>query len=171
MKDNNILIELLKSLKMKYTCVLIMRRSTATNFLFYLFTISILWMPKGFLRAERGGYELANGKLTILTAEGFGQWKDADSRKRQSVTEIEIAEGIRNIPAYSFRDMLRLQSVELSVSLDVIGGAAFFRCRRLSSVRFPAKSNLRMIGAHAFRKTGLESVSIPVSSLLWMMQI
>lgn len=133
-----------------------MRRSTATNFLFYLFTISLLWMPKGLSRAGKGGYELANGKLTILTAEGFGQWKDANSGERQSVTKIEIAEGIRNIPAYSFRDMLRLQSVR------IIEERAFSYCRQLQSVKFSG-FELKEIGRLAFAETALRLVFIPAS--------
>ncbi|WP_298548259.1 leucine-rich repeat domain-containing protein [uncultured Parabacteroides sp.] len=140
-----------------------MGRSTVTNLLIYLSTVFLLWMPKGLSRAEERGYVLADGKLTILTTEGFGKWKDVNLKTKLSVTKIEIAEGIRNIPTYSFRELVRLQSVELPVSLETIGGAAFFRCQRLSRVRFPANSNLKVIGAHAFRETGLESVSIPVS--------
>lgn len=91
---------------------MIMRRSITTNFLLYLFTISLLWMPKGLSRAEKGGYDLANGKLTILTAERFGPWKYANSGERQSVTKIEIAEGIRNNPVYFKRSFKHTEGSE-----------------------------------------------------------
>lgn len=141
----------------------IMKRNAVANLLIYLFMVFFLWIPKGLSRAEECGYVLANGKLTILTTEGFEKWKDVTPKTKLSVTKVKIAEGVRSIPTYSFRELVRLQSVELPVSLEIIGGAAFFRCQRLSHVYFPANSNLKVIGAHAFRETNLESVSIPVS--------
>ena len=140
-----------------------MRRNRVFVFLRFLLAILLLWMPKSYLKAEETGYDLTNGKLTILTADGFVQWNDANSGQRQSVTKIEIAEGVRSIPVYAFQDMKRLQMVKIPASLDTIGGAAFFRCMRLSTVQFTPGSKLKMIGAHAFRKTDLRSVFIPDS--------
>lgn len=150
---------------------MIMRRSITTNFLLYLFTISLLWMPKGLSRSEKAGFDLANGKLTILTAERFGPWKYANSGERQSLTKIEIAEGIRNNPVYSFRDMLRLQSVRIieerafqlvfiPASIQKIGSVAFLDCKELLFLSFAKDANLGCVdmAANALGKFGKDYV-------------
>lgn len=140
-----------------------MRRNVATNYLLYLFMVFLLWMPKRGAMAEESGYVLVDGKLTIQTTEGVGQWKGVNRRMKQSVTKIKIAEGSRNIPVYSFRNMVWLQSIEFPLSLELIGGATFFRCQRLSRVNFPPNSKLKVIGSSAFVETALRSVFIPAS--------
>ena len=54
----------------------------------------------GSLSAEDFGYELQDGKLTILMYGGYADWKkNASENDKRAVTEIYIEEGVPVIPS------------------------------------------------------------------------
>lgn len=124
----------------------------------------LLLLSMGSLSAEDFGYELQDGKLTILMYGGYADWKkNASENDKRAVTEIYIEEGVPVIPNLIFKDLPRVGSVTIPASVTMIGGAAFAGCSNLSSVVFAKDSELRTIGKYAFYETALESVVIPAS--------
>lgn len=85
----------------------------------------------------------------------FGAWTFAGS----SVEEIEIGNGITEIPAVFATGASQLNSVTLGSDIAVIGSEAFKNCPSLSRIELPA--NLTEIKNDAFRSSGLQSIVIP----------
>ena len=129
-----------------------------------IWIFALLLLSMGSLSAEDFGYELQDGKLTILMYGGYADWKkNASENDKRAVTEIYIEEGVPVIPNLIFKDLPRVGSVTIPASVTMIGGAAFAGCSNLSSVVFAKDSELRTIGKYAFYETALESVVIPAS--------
>ncbi|WP_348724401.1 leucine-rich repeat domain-containing protein [Parabacteroides goldsteinii] len=129
-----------------------------------IWIFALLLLSMGSLSAEDFGYELQDGKLTILMYGGYADWKkNASENDKRAVTEIYIEEGVPVIPSLIFKDLPRVGSVTIPASVTMIGGAAFAGCSNLSSVVFAKDSELRTLGKYAFYETALESVVIPAS--------
>ena len=107
----------------------------------------------------------ADGTMTI---SGTGAMKDHDTddspatKKKDSVKEVVIQEGVTSIGAYSFFDCRKLASIEIPSSVTSIGIGAFSWCTGLNSITIP--SSVTSIGNSAFIScTGLTSITIPDS--------
>nr|WP_081794762.1 leucine-rich repeat protein [[Eubacterium] cellulosolvens] len=99
----------------------------------------------------------------------------------ESISEVEIAEGIQEIGGYaffktniekvvlpnslgriengSFEGCEQLKNIELPSNLTYIGANAFEDCKQLKSIEFPP--NLSCLGGGAFAGSGLTSVTLP----------
>ena len=145
-------------------------------------------------REERGFQKLAGGEIYwkvedgLLILEGEGPLcnlgKDEyDWRKDESITGIEVREGITALNDYAFSQMQNVKTVQLPGSLTEIGGWAFSECSSLEEISIP--DGVTRTGKGVFEKcsglrtaelsdglteiadsvfhgcTGLESISIP----------
>lgn len=73
----------------------------------------------------------------------------------QNITEITVHENTKIIYAYSFKDCVNLETVNLPSGLVNIGDKAFYGCKNLKSITLP--SSLTSIGESAFY--GCESIT------------
>ena len=67
---------------------------------------------------------------------------------RESITALNVEDGVCAIGAYAFSNCTALAAVSLAPNLSLIGNSAFLSCRGLTSVTFPW--GLRAIGDSAF---------------------
>lgn len=79
--------------------------------------------------------------------------------------EIEIPEGIAEIPFSLFQNCSGLLNINLPETITAIGNSAFNNCKSLEEIELPV--SLKTIGDYAFANSGLNHISIPmgVSSL------
>ena len=104
----------------------------------------------------------------VLTINGTGemaslaptQW--AWHSVRNSITSVNISNGVTNIGLNAFQNCRGLTSVTIPNSVTSIGGSAFEGCTGLTSITIP--NTVTSIGGSAFENcTGLTSVTIPNS--------
>ena len=84
-------------------------------------------------------------KVTVndtVSASFYGSFKGA------IVNEVEIKEGLKEIPNYLFAECESIKTVKLPNSLEKIGRQAFLNCTGLTEVEIP--ENVREIGVQAF---------------------
>ena len=89
-------------------------------------------------------YLSGKGEVNSYSAEG-APWADV----RESITEIEIGEGITKIGDSAFYGCIALTNVTLPGSLNTIGDYSFAQCTALEKVTLASKS-LETIGINAF---------------------
>ena len=83
----------------------------------------------------------------------------APSISRDSITQISIVNGAKEINLYAFKDCVNLTSIILPSTLTKIGDYAFYNCSVLSSITLP--STITTVGSYAFRLcTNLEEITI-----------
>ena len=76
------------------------------------------------------------------------------------LTEVEVPDGITDLPAYAFAGCSTLTGITLPTSLEAIEDAAFKGCTGLTVLEIP--DNVTVIGQRAFQDcTRLELVSLP----------
>ncbi|MBQ7680955.1 MAG: leucine-rich repeat domain-containing protein [Oscillibacter sp.] len=108
-----------------------------------------------------------NGVLTISGAGAiwdfeltgrYTQWQE----KRETISKVEIQDGVTGIGDFAFYACTGLTSVTISHSVTYIGYGAFSACKGLANVTIP--NGVTSIGYSAFRScTSLTSVTIPDS--------
>ena len=97
-----------------------------------------------------------SGKMNDLTAYADGTWLAYND----SITSIQLENGITNIGDNAFLHCYNATSVVLPSTVESIGEASFAYCTKLSNIEFPM--NLRTIGFNAFGYcTNLASIIIP----------
>lgn len=77
------------------------------------------------------------------------------------IAEIELPSTLRSIGGSAFRDCGNLASVSVPGGVEYLGDYCFENCDKLESVSL--HPGLRVIGAGAFIKTALETVTLPSS--------
>ena len=124
-------------------------------------------------REERGFQKLAGGEIYwkvengLLILEGEGplcnprtdeyQW-----RKDESITGIEVREGITALNNHAFSQMQNVKTVLLPESLTEIGESAFFNCTGLETISVP--NGVTRIGKSAFERcSSLRAAELPAS--------
>ncbi len=108
-----------------------------------------------------GGAAFAGSGLTHLTIPGgVNQFGDAFS-DCDSLTNVVLLDGIASVPTNAFLSCRSLAQVALPPTVTNIDTTAFNNCLSLSHIEIP--DGLRVIGAAAFRGSGLTHVSIPAS--------
>ncbi len=119
------------------------------------------------------------GKTVTITGEGSDETspvgscnsynsKDENGNKytpssdwKNTVTTVNIGNGIRRVGTNSFYDLSSLTNVTISGDVQYINNNAFGYNSNLSSVTFADESKLTTIEPNAFRNSGLTSVTIP----------
>ena len=110
-------------------------------------------------------WEIRSGVLYI-TGEGmipdYNQGGAPWHPYRESVSRIEISDGVTSIGKYAFAGMTTPGRITLGADITTIGDYAFNRCTSLSRVTFP--EGLLSIGENAFSNCdSLGSVTLPDS--------
>ena len=106
---------------------------------------------------------------SVLTISGTGEMDEQDgplyqpwSDYRETITRINIEEGVTSIGKCSFSSFSNLQNVKIPHSVTKIGGEAFFGCTHLKEVRL--HEGITEIGFQAFHScTTMEYLYIPNS--------
>ncbi len=109
-------------------------------------------------------YSSATGTLRI---SGMGEMVTFNSQRdfpwrslKDSVSVLEIGEGVTGISGAAFDSFTALEKVVLPDSLATVGKSAFAYCRALRSVRMG--KSLRSIEAYAFERCeGLQEIALP----------
>ena len=101
-----------------------------------------------------------SGNVNYYINETTGEYIAlAPSISRDSVTQISIVNGAKEINRYAFEDCVNLTSITLPSTLTKIGDYAFYNCSALSSITLP--STITTVGSYAFRLcTNLEEITI-----------
>ncbi len=76
-----------------------------------------------------------------------------------SLKKVVLNEGVTEIDDDAFTGCMSLSEISLPEKLERIGNGAFFGCNSLVSIELPER--LKSIEEHAFRNTGILSISIP----------
>jgi hypothetical protein len=97
------------------------------------------------------------------SAKEIHAWAFAD---RQSLIEVEFAEGLERIHSRAFMSCENLKSInKLPSTLKEVGDGAFWRCKSLDSIEFP--EGLQVIGEDAFRLCrALKRIKIPSAHMM-----
>lgn len=105
----------------------------------------------------------ADGKLTIKTDAGMGDWQvNGLSAYKSDVTSAEIQNGVTSILAEAFYECGSLEKITISTSATSIGNYAFYWCTSLEEITIPEK--VTSIGNYAFYNCPkLKSITIPAS--------
>ena len=102
-------------------------------------------------------YVTAEFKLKI---EGTGVMKNFTktsvpwSSYSDTITMIEIAEGVQHIGDYAFYKTEKLESIAIPNSVVSIGKNAFRECSKLKQITFGSSPQLKVIGDNSFHAMG-----------------
>ncbi len=83
----------------------------------------------------------------------------------EKIVDLEIPEGITEIPDSLLEGCLTIRSVKIPSSVLSIGDRAFAACKELTSVEFADGTAVERIGEAAFALTSIESLVLPDSVL------
>ena len=103
---------------------------------------------------------------TGLTTVEFGEGSELTGMGRnvfsscRNLTEIELPDGMTQIPGSAFYNNTSLKSVKLPVSLTYIEDSAFYNTSALEDIEFP--ETLSSISANAFTLSGIKSAILPM---------
>ena len=81
------------------------------------------------------------------------------------IEHVVIADGVKSIGEAAFQNCKNLKTVEIPNSVTVIKMAAFHNCESLEAVDLP--DNLEEIGWGAFYNTGITSITIPGTIMMF----
>lgn len=87
-----------------------------------------------------------------------GEAVEAISGNKKNLETLVLADTVKTIGKFAFRNLTKLSSVTFSASLETIGQYAFYGCESLTV--FNAPSSLKTIEYGAFAKSGLETVTL-----------
>ncbi len=87
-----------------------------------------------------------------------GEAVEAISGSKKNLETLVLADTVKTIGKYAFRNLTKLSSVTFSASLETIGEYAFDGCESLTV--FNAPSSLKTIEYGAFANSGLETVTL-----------
>lgn len=87
-----------------------------------------------------------------------GETVKSISGSKKNLETLVLADTVKTIGKYAFRNLTKLSSVTFSASLETIGEYAFDGCESLSV--FNAPSSLKTIEYSAFANSGLETVTL-----------
>lgn len=87
-----------------------------------------------------------------------GETVKSISGSKKNLETLVIADTVKTIGKYAFRNLTKLSSVTFSASLETIGEYAFDGCESLTV--FNAPSSLKTIEYSAFANSGLETVTL-----------
>lgn len=80
----------------------------------------------------------------------------------QGIREIEIADSVKRIGDFCFRDMFQLTTVDMGNGVEEIGAYSFGSCLRLSKIKF--SDSLTTLGEGAFKECeALQQLDLPES--------
>lgn len=115
--------------------------------------------------AEVVGYEGAHTHVVIAdTYNGLPVTRIAPNAfKNASMTSVLIPDAVMSIGSNAFESCENLTGVTIPASVTSIGDSAFRSCSSLTSVTFAPNGSLRSIGASAFAKCNLSTVTLPAS--------
>lgn len=83
-------------------------------------------------------------------------------QRNNTITSVQLPEGITRIYQYAFEDCYNLKAVSLPSSLTRIDGGTFVECANLTNITYPEQ--ITTIPAGDFRSSGIESVTITTSA-------
>ncbi len=95
-----------------------------------------------------GAFYYCSGELIVNGFPTSGDPMMGGGFSESSFTKVTIADGITEIPDYSFAYCMNLTSIVIPESVTKIGSGAFELCRSLSEITLP--SNIQTIGGYAF---------------------
>ena len=102
----------------------------------------------------------ARSSVTKVTVKGGGKSFFPSAFKFfNSLTDVDLCEGIEVLPEKAFLSCTALQSIKLPSTVRVISSWAFHACTALSHIEL--SEILQKIESFAFQKTGLVSMTIP----------
>lgn len=102
----------------------------------------------------------ADGKLTINSDAGMGDWRNNRSQYKQDVTSVEIQDGVQSIKAQAFVGCSSLTEITIPGSVTSIEQDAFRFCSKLTEITIP--ESVESIGQYAFDAcSSLEEITIP----------
>lgn len=87
-----------------------------------------------------------------------GETVESISGSKKNLETLVLADTVKTIGKYAFRNLTKLSSVTFSASLETIGQYAFDGCKSLTA--FNAPSSLKTIEYSAFANSGLETVTL-----------
>lgn len=87
-----------------------------------------------------------------------GETVKSISGSKKNLETLVLADTVKTIGKYAFRNLTKLSSVTFSASLETIGQYAFYGCESLTV--FNAPSSLKTIEYGAFANSGLETVTL-----------
>lgn len=87
-----------------------------------------------------------------------GETVEGISGNKKNLETLVLADTVKTIGKFAFRNLTKLSSVTFSASLETIGQYAFYGCESLTV--FNAPSSLKTIEYGAFAKSGLETVTL-----------
>lgn len=87
-----------------------------------------------------------------------GETVESISGNKKNLETLVLADTVKTIGKYAFRNLTKLSSVTFSASLETIGQYAFDGCKSLTA--FNAPSSLKTIEYSAFANSGLETVTL-----------
>ncbi len=109
--------------------------------------------------------DYSTGKLSINgkgAMDGYENYREPWHDYIDSITSVELSEGITSIKGYTFYNHQRIKSVSLPQSLEIIDDYTFYNCSALESIIIP--DNVKSIDDYAFYKcTNLSTVVFPES--------
>jgi hypothetical protein len=84
----------------------------------------------------------------------------------EEVTALSFESGtrLREIGKAAFFYCSSMRAFTIPSSVETIGDRCFENCLRLTTITFEDASRLRKIGKRAFAKSGLTSITVPVST-------
>jgi hypothetical protein len=108
-----------------------------------------------------GGREVVPKNVTHITVDPSVARVDSTTfRNFLRLTTVELPEGLERIESSAFRSCEMLSRINIPSSVKVIEQNAFFKCFRLEGVELP--EGLEKLGYRAFfRCTSLQSIRIP----------
>ena len=108
------------------------------------------------------GWTLTDGKLTITSNEGMGDWISNRNSHKSDVTSAEIQDGVTSIGANAFWQCSSLEEITILADVTSIGANAFYECSSLKEITIPA--SVTSIGNYAFAGcSNLTEITIPGS--------
>ena len=88
------------------------------------------------------------GDYMVIDKTYLAEFADkADAKKKAEEETLEIPEGVETVPDEMFRNF-NMKEVKLPSTIKTIGANAFYNCKKLVKINFPA--SLKEIGKDAF---------------------
>ncbi len=120
-----------------------------------------------YLNIDQSGTDINNGLewsvtdgVLKLIGSGSSDWMDWPLEFKESVTEVQVTEGITDVGMQAFAGYARLEKVVLADTVTQIRDYAFQNCRNLREIVLP--QGVTVIGASAFENcSSLQSIQLP----------
>ncbi|EAX96121.1 surface antigen BspA-like [Trichomonas vaginalis G3] len=100
---------------------------------------------------------IVDSYITKITPQTF-----KTSKNVLAILSFETESQLIEIESFSFKEFTKLSVVDFRncKSLKKLGESAFYGCKQLSTVMFPVKADIKLIGASCFAYTDIEKITL-----------